>query len=102
LTVNQTDWSDTADPVDGSTVLDILGRVNGKIQCNFNTDYDCDSIPNSQDNCPNAYNPHQTDTDHDKIGDVCSSDIDGDGVQNPVGFVDDEGRVDIKSLVGRT
>jgi hypothetical protein len=102
LTLDQTSWADTANPIDGTTVLEILSKVNGKIQCNFNTDYDCDGVPNSQDNAPNNYNPNQTDTDKDGIGDVLSSDIDGDGIFNPVGFVDDEGRINIKSLIGWT
>ena len=35
-------------------------------------------------------NPHQYDTDQDEEGNVCDDDIDGDGVENPVGLVDDE------------
>jgi len=99
LAVNQTDRADTSNPVDGKTVIDILNKINGKIQCAFNDDYDCDGISNSQDNCPNAYNPHQKDTDHDGTGDVCSSDIDGDGIKNPIGIVDDNGRINIKALI---
>jgi hypothetical protein len=72
--------------------------VNGKIQCSFNTDYDCDGILNAKDNAANKYNPYQTDTDKDGIGDVRDDDIDGDGIKNPVGFVDDEGRINIASL----
>jgi hypothetical protein len=46
------------------------------IGCSFNNDYDCDGITNTDDSCPNSYNPHQTDTDKDGIGDVCDDDID--------------------------
>lgn len=35
------------------------------------SDDDNDTVPNSDDNCPNTYNPDQEDTDGDGIGDVC-------------------------------
>ena len=34
-------------------------------------DSDRDGVPDSQDNCPNTYNPTQQDSDHDGIGDAC-------------------------------
>ena len=34
-------------------------------------DPDNDRRPSWNDNCPNAYNPDQTDTDGDGIGDIC-------------------------------
>jgi len=34
------------------------------------------------DNCPAVYNPDQTDTNGNGVGDACDSDIDGDGVMN--------------------
>ncbi|HET8944745.1 MAG TPA: thrombospondin type 3 repeat-containing protein, partial [Dehalococcoidia bacterium] len=34
------------------------------------------------DNCPNTANAGQADLDQDSIGDVCDSDVDGDGVEN--------------------
>jgi hypothetical protein len=72
-----------------------LFKLNGKVNCAFNNDYDCDGLDNAKDSCPNAYNPTQRDTDKDGIGDVCDDDIDGDGAKNPIGIVDDEGKVDI-------
>ena len=45
-------------------------------------DLDMDGIQDNQDNCPEASNPNQTDTDEDGTGDVCDSDLDGDGVEN--------------------
>ncbi|MCX6825326.1 MAG: PKD domain-containing protein [candidate division SR1 bacterium] len=81
--------------IDGKTVLDTLFKLNGKVSCTFNNDYDCDGIENSKDSCSNTYNPSQKDSDHDGIGDVCDDDIDNDTIKNPIGIVDDEGKIDI-------
>jgi hypothetical protein len=48
-------------------------------------DSDSDGVPDPFDNCPCAFNPDQTDTDMDGIGDACAKidtpgDSDGDGV----------------------
>ncbi len=45
-------------------------------------DIENDSIPDSTDNCPDAYNPDQYDSDSDGIGDACDSmtDSDSDGI----------------------
>ena len=45
-------------------------------------DSDQDSFLDDVDNCPDAFNPTQTDTDGDGIGDLCDPDIDGDGDLN--------------------
>ncbi len=81
--------------IDGRTVIETLYKLNGKINCSFNNNYDCDGVENTKDNCPNSFNPSQKDTDKDGIGDVCDDDIDGDGIKNPIGIVDEEGKVDI-------
>lgn len=81
--------TDIYDMVDGKLVLETLYKLYGKVNCTFNNDYDCDKTDNDTDSCPNAYNPSQTDTDKDGIGDVCDDDIDGDGVKNAIGIVDD-------------
>lgn len=75
--------------------METLFKLNGKVSCAFNNDYDCDGRTNAKDSCPNTYSPQQKDTDKDGIGDVCDDDIDGDGVKNPVGIVDDNGNIDI-------
>jgi len=87
--------SNTAKNIDGKTVLETLFKLNGKVNCAFNNDYDCDGRENAKDSCPNTYNPQQKDTDKDSIGDVCDDDIDGDGVKNAIGIVDDNGQIDI-------
>ncbi|QIZ85792.1 hypothetical protein HF888_07260 [Bermanella marisrubri] len=43
---------------------------------------DADGIPDQTDNCLNIANPDQADLDGNGQGDVCDSDIDGDGVAN--------------------
>lgn len=80
--------------IDGQTVLEILAEAYAKISCDQDNDYDCDGIPNHLDNCPYHYNPSQTDTDGDGVGDVCDDDIDGDGIKNPIWIVDDSGNID--------
>jgi len=46
------------------------------------TDSDADGVDDPLDNCPAIANPDQADMDQDQIGNVCDSDIDGDGVPN--------------------
>jgi len=42
-------------------------------------DEDLDGIPNSEDNCPEVFNPSQANCDGDALGDVCDPDDDNDG-----------------------
>ena len=42
-------------------------------------DTDGDGVPDGSDNCPDAHNDLQTDTDADLAGDACDQDDDGDG-----------------------
>ncbi len=46
-------------------------------------DSDGDGVPDSEDNCFDAYNPDQADLDKDGIGDACDHDADGDGYYCP-------------------
>ncbi len=54
----------------------------------YDGDFDDDQVLDAGDNCPDVYNPDQSDSDGDKVGDVCDtgdaadaiSDTDGDGL----------------------
>lgn len=75
-------------------ILSLIYRLNLKLQCEFDLDYDKDGIPNRSDNCPYIYNPMQSDIDKDSIWDVCDDDIDGDGSLNPLWISYDGGITD--------
>lgn len=51
-------------------------------------DADSDTVADCVDNCPNHYNPSQTDSDGDGIGNACDQDCPNLDALNPVGFVD--------------
>jgi hypothetical protein len=95
IDIDENTRKNTDKNIDGKTVLQTLYTLNKKIDCTFNNDYDCDSLENAKDSCPNTYNPNQKDTDKDGIGDVCDDDIDEDNIKNPIGIVDDNGNIDI-------
>jgi hypothetical protein len=47
-------------------------------------DLDCDTVEDAVDNCPEKFNPTQSDIDGDSLGDRCDADKDGDLVDNDV------------------
>jgi len=81
--------------VPGDIVLQALYQIYQEIDCEFDNDYDCDSLDNANDNCPNFYNSQQIDTDGDWVWDVCDADIDNDWVTNPIHILDDNWRINI-------
>ena len=60
-----------------------MNLTGGSSGCGNNGDNDGDGICNNVDNCPNAFNPDQADSDGDGEGDVCE--INGNGC----GFISD-------------
>ncbi len=71
---------DACDPdIDGD------GLLNGTDPCPYDpknscppNDPDSEGVPTRRDNCPGVFNPSQTDTDMDGLGDACDPDIDND------------------------
>ena len=64
-------------------VMDDLGNVTERaIDIVIGPDEDNDQAVDFLDNCKNLFNPSQSNLDGDNFGDVCDSDIDGDGVDN--------------------
>ncbi len=81
-------------PIEGETLIcGINYNIKRRLyNCNYipDDDFDDDGVNNSEDNCPNIYNPTQPDDDNDGIGNQCDncidianpdqSDTDGDGI----------------------
>ena len=48
----------------------------------YAADIDCDTVEDASDNCPQKFNPTQSDIDGDLLGDRCDPDKDGDLIDN--------------------
>jgi len=73
----------------GSYVIEVIAvdndgsSVSDQVIINVDrADSDQDLIPDDDDNCVDTPNPDQRNTDGDRFGDACDSDIDDDGVNN--------------------
>ena len=74
-------------------VYDLVGGTTGcKNTYGYDTvdcvDTDSDGFNDDLDNCPNIYNPLQTDSDDDGMGNACDNDCPNLDVLNPVNFFD--------------
>ncbi|MBI3242532.1 MAG: FecR domain-containing protein [Chloroflexi bacterium] len=64
----------------------------------YDGDYDDDGLADAGDNCPDVYNPDQSDSDGNKVGDVCDAgeaadiigDTDGDGLPDTFDLCPDQ------------
>ncbi|MEW5994273.1 MAG: HYR domain-containing protein [Candidatus Zixiibacteriota bacterium] len=87
-------------PVGATPVQVVAGDSAGNADtCSFNVtvflnDPDGDSLPNWDDNCPQVYNPDQSDTDSNGVGDACCCEQRG-NVDNIVGI---GGPIDVADL----
>jgi len=68
----------------------IINFINQGLE-DLDMDFDNDGVEDALDNCPDAYNPNQSDVDEDGIGDVCdpcdnlvftTGDLNGDGYKD--------------------
>jgi rhodanese-related sulfurtransferase len=74
-------------------IYDMLGGTSSWVNTyGYNTvgcvDSDGDGFNDDLDNCPSVYNPSQTDTDGDHIGNACDFDCPNLDLTNPVNFAD--------------
>jgi PKD repeat protein len=76
-------------PVPSQLFLEVFDTLIQESPCLWAEDTDLDGVKDEFDICKRTYNPYQDDQDNDGIGDVCDYDIDGDGVLNSPGVVDD-------------
>ena len=74
---------DSSPVTDGGQVAWLHGQDVWLLKTACGQDVDQDSIPNVSDNCPDLYNPNQSDLDGDGQGDSCDPDDDQDGIVDP-------------------
>lgn len=66
-------------------------------------DIDADGVPNSEDVCPEHFDPGQDDQDSDGVGDACDPDINGNGIPNDKDFTLVDHTVGpLEGIVGQT
>ena len=74
---------DTSPSTDANQVAWLHGQDVWLLKTACGEDVDQDSVPNVSDNCPDLYNPNQSDLDGDGAGDTCDPDDDNDAVPDP-------------------
>ncbi|MBM4354479.1 MAG: hypothetical protein FJ109_11925 [Deltaproteobacteria bacterium] len=74
---------DASPTTDGNQVAWLHGQDVWLLKTACGKDVDLDSVPNVSDNCPDLYNPNQSDLDDDGAGDTCDPDDDNDTVPDP-------------------
>ena len=73
LRYNFRNSSDFADGAHSSSIQVVPDLTNDDVRTMASlTDFDADGLSNSDDNCPAVFNPDQTDSNSDGIGDACS------------------------------
>ena len=96
LELDQDYWNNIWWSMDVKKIFEVIYKLSGKIDCEFDPDYDCDGILNSKDNCTINYNTSQKDFDKDGLWDVCDDDIDNDWDKNPIWIVDESWKINIR------
>jgi len=80
LTLTDDDKEDKWPSVHADQVVWVNGQDVFLLKTTCGHDTDGDGYENSDDNCPNLYNPNQVDVDNDGPGDTCDPDDDNDAV----------------------
>lgn len=63
----------TVPPCEAPASGEITALVKNGVELSVNEDWDCDGIADAYDNCVGMPNPEQTDSDGNRIGDVCEA-----------------------------
>ena len=63
----------TAMPCTVGTIGELTSLVRNGVELSVNEDWDCDGIADAYDNCVGMPNPSQSDSNGNRIGDVCEA-----------------------------